>query len=889
MTGASIVAPTVRGPEVRIARGRSVTEWWRSLPSGLEHGVTFDERPDGEGELILHVHVSGGASAAAGAGGSVTLRDRDGIARASYAHLYVADADGRTLDAALRAAGDHIEIRVDDRGAHYPIVVDPLLFAVEEATLRASAPSEFAHFGAGLAMDDAGGLIAVANASGSTVEIFARTGASWAAAGSIDAPGTSPVSGVSMAFSAAGDRLVVGTPGNFASPGGARVFVRSAGSWAEEAFLTDATACAGHSIGRSVAIDDAGGLIVLGAPASCFSTPPLSGEAFVFRRAGTTWTREAVLTPPDATRIESFGISTALSADGSRILVGAPSAAGGGLVRVYTFMGTWSLEATLAGAPGAGFGDAVGLDAAGERALVSSPSATVAGMSAAGRVQVYLRTGVTWAAEAALEAEVAAMGAAFGRSLAVSTDGARALVGNPGATTPGGVTAFQRTGTAWSLAGRFTPSDIVAGDQYGEHIAGSFSLDRAVVSAVSDDEPDGSGSARVLRWMASGALGAPCGSGAECLSDFCVDGVCCESACGGGNDTDCQACDAARTGDTDGRCLPLSASVAPTITCRGAAGSCDAPETCVAEQSTCPPDAYQPTGTVCRAAAAGMACDAVETCPGSSPECPSDGVASTGTACRDTTGACDPTESCDGVSRACPADVILPAGTECGGALPRSCTTPGVCDGVSGSCGGGTPLAAGTPCLARDPTNPCDIDDVCTAEQTCPDRWAPATDACGSPGGAGPCDAPDHCSGATGACVDALLVDVECRGSTGACDPAERCGGDSPLCPTDQVAPADLVCRASIDPTCDPVESCDGTSGACPVDVTECVPPDAPSDAGTSATDTGPPAAATGCGCRAGVGPTSTLSLVGLLALLAALTRRTPSAARRAWRGARPG
>jgi hypothetical protein len=860
---------TVDGAEVRIARGASVTEWWRSLPSGLEQGVTIEERPEGDGDLVLRMRVQG-LRATDDAHGGVVLRDRvTGEARARYAHLYVADADGHAIDAVLIAAGEHIDIRVRDREARYPIVVDPLLFAVQEATLRSGTPAEFASFGLGVAMNDSGDLVAVAQGNSSTIELFGRVGTMWSPTASVLAPGTIRTEAVAMAFSDSGDRLLVGTPLGPSVPGGGRVFSRSSGTWVEEAFLTDGSACNGHAIGRSVALDGSGSLAVLGATAACFPNPPLSGEAFVFRRTGASWTQEAVLTPPDPTDREGFGAASAVSGDASRILVGAPTADSGGLVRIFVFDGSsWSLEATLNGASGAYFGARVALDDTGTRALVASPSVTVAAASGAGRVHVILRTGSTWAEEAVLEAEVPTMFAAFGTGLVLSNDGSRALVSVSGTSSPGSVTMFVRTGTTWARAGRFSPSDVEASDGFGAAIAGTAAIDRAVVGVPSDDEPDGSGSARVLVLQDAHAQGEPCGASVECVSNFCVDGVCCEIACGAGA-TDCQACSAALTGGADGSCLPLSPTVAPTVTCRAANGGCDSAESCVAGQATCPVDGYQAMGTVCRAAATDMACDAVETCSGSSPACPTDGVAISGTACRATTGACDPTESCDGSSRVCPADVVLPAGTECGGALPRSCTTAGVCDGASGECGGGIPLAEGTPCFPRDAANPCDVDDVCTAESTCPDRWAPAATTCGTAGGGGSCDAPDHCSGMTGACIDAFLVDVECRGSTGPCDPGERCSGDAPTCPTDEVSPAGLVCRTSSDPSCNPEETCDGTSGACAADIDRCVPPDAPRDAG-SADDAGSPSAATGCACRATAGGSPNGgALVSLLAALA--------------------
>jgi len=52
--------------------------------------------------------------------------------------------------------------------------------------------------------------------------------------------------------------------------------------------------------------------------------------------------------------------------------------------------------------------------------------------------------------------------------------------------------------------------------------------------------------------------GQPCSSNAQCTSGFCVDGVCCDTACGGGVSTDCQACSLMAGGTADGTCTPSS-------------------------------------------------------------------------------------------------------------------------------------------------------------------------------------------------------------------------------------------------------------------------------------------------------------------------------------------
>ena len=65
-----------------------------------------------------------------------------------------------------------------------------------------------------------------------------------------------------------------------------------------------------------------------------------------------------------------------------------------------------------------------------------------------------------------------------------------------------------------------------------------------------------------------GALGASCGAGSECGSGFCVDGVCCDTACDGG-DSDCRACSVAAGGAQNGVCGWVTSNVnacAPSCT-----------------------------------------------------------------------------------------------------------------------------------------------------------------------------------------------------------------------------------------------------------------------------------------------------------------------------------
>jgi hypothetical protein len=82
--------------------------------------------------------------------------------------------------------------------------------------------------------------------------------------------------------------------------------------------------------------------------------------------------------------------------------------------------------------------------------------------------------------------------------------------------------------------------------------------------------------------------GAVCTQDAGCQSDFCVDGVCCESVCGGGVGTDCQACSVAAGGTADGVCGAVRAEAA--VVCRPSAVACDVAEVCDGASTVCPGD-----------------------------------------------------------------------------------------------------------------------------------------------------------------------------------------------------------------------------------------------------------------------------------------------------------
>ncbi|MEW6431281.1 MAG: hypothetical protein AB1730_07205 [Myxococcota bacterium] len=146
------------------------------------------------------------------------------------------------------------------------------------------------------------------------------------------------------------------------------------------------------------------------------------------------------------------------------------------------------------------------------------------------------------------------------------------------------------------------------------------------------------------------ALGAPCGAAGECLSNFCADGVCCDTACGGA----CDACSVANGASANGTCTLLGAS----RVCRAAVDSCDVEERCTGTSADCPPNGFASSGTSCGQTTYGnwSTCSAGSTCATSGTQTRT----RTDQSCNGT-GACQPTSTTE--SQAC---TRVTEGASCG-------------------------------------------------------------------------------------------------------------------------------------------------------------------------------------------------------------------------------
>ncbi len=238
-----------------------------------------------------------------------------------------------------------------------------------------------------------------------------------------------------------GDTVVVGTqPAVSLSAGDVAVgmvsiYVHSASGWAKQQDLPDPSAKRNDQFGFDVSIS--GNSILVGAPNANSDI----GLAYVFIRNGTKWSLQAQISASDGALDDWFGQS--LRIDGNTAVIGAPGHPGAiGAAYVFTRAGsTWSQHKKFNGeSVGDNFGNAVAVQ--GNMIGIGSPGHN----EDSGEVYVYTGSGSSWTLQEALEPPVAIKDGQFGISIGLSGD--RLLVGETG---NAAAHVFTRSGTAWTL------------------------------------------------------------------------------------------------------------------------------------------------------------------------------------------------------------------------------------------------------------------------------------------------------------------------------------------------------------------------------------------------------------------------------------------------------
>lgn len=815
------------GNRVRLVRS-AIEEWYLNGPLGVEQGFVLDQAPTCAGEKVIQMQVGGDLRAELddedgdGQGEMIRFVRPDGTPKATMSHLYVRDAEGKRVPAWLSVNSGAISIHLDDAGATYPLDVDPLV-AVIEAKIPTPDNQPNDQFGYGLAFSGNTVVVGVPKSddfgtdSGAGYVFVRQSPGVWVQQGPKILPADGrPGQWFGFSVALSGDTAVFTAPfdndGGFAA-GAAYVFVRNGNVWSQQAKLRPADNVSGDVFGISGAIHI--DRVVIGAHgADDTQNGYESGAAYSFTRSAGVWTQEQKLVAPDGEENELFGATVAVSA--AAIGVGAvyddDLGFHSGSMYMYGLNGpTWVQKQKLL-APNGAAGDLFSYWAA-----ISSDKMIVSAAlyddgvpnSDYGAAFVYINIADSWVLEQKLVANDRKPGDWFGSHVAIENNSV--MVGaqqtDEFGVDSGSAYWYNRTNGVWTLRHKLLPQPGAQGDRFGWTVGVSGNL--AAVGAPFDDTKATDAGA-VYIFTEKKTNGEPCTTNFECLSDICVDGVCCDTVCGGGAGNDCQACSVVAGGPVDGTCSAIAAGTS----CRASLGACDAEETCNGVDLSCPTDRKVVAGTECRAA--GGTCDIAERCDGVTNNCPADVNAPAGTVCRASAGSCDIAETCTGSSPTCPVDTTVAAGTVCR-ASAGACDAAEVCDGATGVCPNDRKVTGGTVC--RDSAGACDAAEVCDGTtNACPtDEKTPAGTTCRASVGA--CDNPEACDGANNDCpVDTkLAMGTLCRASNGICDQPEVCDGTNDLCPTDNKSPTGTLCRAAAG-ICDLPETCDGTNDTCPTD-----------------------------------------------------------------------
>jgi hypothetical protein len=218
----------------------------------------------------------------------------------------------------------------------------------------------------------------------------------WTLKSTITAAGAHSIGSVfhddGLGLSADGSTLVVGNPGTSSEAGSLFVFHHaSSGKWVKTATLKASDGVARDEFAYTAAISGDGSTIVAGAPYHNGQ----KGALYVFRDSSGSWKQTAELAPSTAFQ---FGFSVAVSADGSAVLVGDPTASGlalGDAVVYSLSAGKWTQTATVAPRDakltGGQFGNQVALSGNGSTAVVGAPDQTDGTARDRGAAYVYVK------------------------------------------------------------------------------------------------------------------------------------------------------------------------------------------------------------------------------------------------------------------------------------------------------------------------------------------------------------------------------------------------------------------------------------------------------------------------------------------------------------------
>lgn len=493
----SWLAPDRRGTEVasanRVVYNRgSLREWYAAGPLGIEQGFTVAHRLRGSGPFTVTFALGGSTHPRLTKSGLIFL-DQSNRAVLRYGDLNAVDATGRWLRTDLHLVGHSLSLRVYDRGAVYPLRIDP--FVQQGAPLTGGEESPPGEFGASASLSADGNTALVGswsdNLGRGAAWVFTRSGGIWNQEGPKLTGGGTGTSwehfGASVALSADGNTALVGAPVYNGQKGAVWVFTRSGGVWTQQGPVLGGGEESGEGeFGESVALSSDGNTALIGGGGDS----GFAGAAWMFTRSGGTWIQQGHKLTAGDKAPDDFGKSVALSGDGTTALIGGHDGnAGAGAAWVFARSGEdWTQQGPALTASGetvsGDFGWSVALSSDGNTALVGGWNAN-AGKGAA---WVFTRSGSAWTEQQNLGGPNEENREDFGASVALSGDGNTALIGgSTGNHNSGAAWVFTRSGPTFNQEGPTLTACAAKESRFGDAVALSADGETALIGGFASN------------------------------------------------------------------------------------------------------------------------------------------------------------------------------------------------------------------------------------------------------------------------------------------------------------------------------------------------------------------------------------------------------------------
>ena len=461
----------------------NITEYWINSEHKLEQWFEIKQRPENylsshQNDDLLKVKMKLDSDL------EISLNNNQlKFGTITYDQLKVWDANGKIITANFELQNNYLTILIDDKQATYPLTIDPSF--AQMTYLKASNTDAGDSFGKSVSI------------SGDTMVIGASSESSNA-------------SGVN------GDQS-----NNLRNNSGAvYVFVRTEGSWIQQAYLKASNPSDRDFFGDSVSIS--GETLVVGSVGESSNavgvngnqnnnTASSSGAAYVFVRNGATWSQQAYLKASNTGEQDRFGVSVSISQN--VLVVGAfheesnalgvngnqsdNSASNSGAAYVFNRNGTtWSQQAYLKASntdTDDNFGQSVSIS--GDTLVIGSEDdSNATGVNGnhadnsadrAGAAYVFVRSGDNWSQQAYLKASNTEIDDWFGYSVSISGDslvvgsfnessnatGVNGNQSNNSYTASGAAYVFIRNGTTWSQQAYLKASNTDPIDRFGTSVS----------------------------------------------------------------------------------------------------------------------------------------------------------------------------------------------------------------------------------------------------------------------------------------------------------------------------------------------------------------------------------------------------------------------------------